>query len=82
MRYFFQLAIQCATKFVQRLGFNVVIGAKAADRLSVDTAFFPKPIGGNAFLLHGYPKFVIYNHNSFLPRHLDISYYGVYNPHN
>ena len=55
-------ARQGHAQFIQRFGFDVLIGTEAADRLAVNAAFLAQLICGYAALLHGCPQLIKYDH--------------------
>ena len=76
-RKIIEFSFQCGTKFIQSLGFHIIICPEPADGFAVDAAFFPKLIGAHTLFRHGFPELIKYNH--IITSILDTDYYGGYN---
>ena len=62
LHYIFDPAIKCSAKLVKRLGLNILIGFKTANRFTVNSALLTKLIGRYAFFFHCFPKLIEYDH--------------------
>ena len=78
LRNVLQGTTQCFAQLAERFGFGIVICSQASNGLAVNSGVLAQIIGGNTFLTHRFPKPVKAYHIAY--PHLDISYYGGYNP--
>ena len=53
-----QPTMQGGAQFIQRFGFDIIVGFQSTHRLTVDSAVLAQPIGTDPLLLHQFPQLI------------------------